>query len=82
MLRPREQKRHFCKEKHCYEYQNVYGSGLFSSMKTFGKKLLGQTAKKAAKKAATEATSSVIDSLSKKFEKQPTGGQDIVRLLK
>ena len=72
-----EYKRRFCPESHRYEYQHVHGRGLFSSAKAFGRQLLGKTAKK----AVTKVAESAVDTVSKKFEKQPAGGQEIVKLL-
>ena len=70
----REYKRRFSPENHRYEYQYVHGGSLFSSAKSFGKKLLGKSAKKAVNKVAN----SVIH---KTTTSTPKGGQEIVKLL-
>ena len=56
IMSQRGYKRRFSPENHRYEYQYIHGGSLFSFAKSFGKKLLG----KSAKKAVTKAANSVI----------------------
>ena len=79
MMRQSEYKKRFDPELGSFTKQHIYGEGLTDVFKSFGKKIFGQTMKKAAKKGVEKAVTAAATKTGEHVGKK--AGDKIVQML-